>query len=146
MKVPNLSKVFTWRACNNILPAKDNLKRRGIVDEELYIFCCQEREMVNHILWACPLAQNVWGTSNHKLKKCKRSYSDFMELFEELLVLLNGEDLNLFALTSRGIWQRRNSVVHGGVFTHPNIVAYMDREDLLWYTGKYSYAKPGSQR
>ena len=39
LKVPNLSKVFLWSACNNILPNKDNLKRRGIVDEELCIFC-----------------------------------------------------------------------------------------------------------
>ena len=100
----------------------------------------------DHILWACPSTQDVWGTSNPKLKKCGRSYNDFMKLFEELSVLLNGEDLNLFALTSRGIWQRRNSVVHGGVFTHLNIVTNMDREGLLQYTGKYADAKLGSQR
>jgi hypothetical protein len=50
-----------------------------------------------------------------------------------MLVLLNGEDLNLLALILRGIWQRRNSVVHGGEFTHPNIVANLAREGLLQF-------------
>jgi hypothetical protein len=146
LKVPKYSsKVFIWRACNNILPTKDNLKRRGIVDEELYIFCCQEREIVNHILWACPSAQNVWGTSNHKLQKCRRRCSDFMELFEELSVLLNGEDLELFALSQEG-YGRNVTQLCTDVCSLIQILLQIDREGLLQYTGKYSYAKPSSQR
>jgi hypothetical protein len=43
LKVPNSSKVFWWRACKNIPPAKDNLRRRGILDED-FAFSVAVRE------------------------------------------------------------------------------------------------------
>ncbi|XP_059450922.1 uncharacterized protein LOC132181699 [Corylus avellana] len=126
--------VFLWRACKNILPTKENLRRRGFIDEDRCILCCSEKETVHHILWACPSAQDVWGASSCKLQKCARSYSDFKDFFEELSVQLSGKDLNLLALTLRGIWRRRNLVVHGGDFTHPSIIADTAWEGLLQFT------------
>jgi hypothetical protein len=125
LKVPNSSKVFLWRASRNVLPTKDNLKRRGVIDEERCIFCCNEKETAQHILWACPSAQDVWGSSSRKLQKCRSNCSSFLDFFEDISLSLSGEDLNLFAITARGIWKRRNNVVHGGEFIHPTIVANM---------------------
>jgi hypothetical protein len=56
LKVPNSTKVFLWRVCHNILPTKENLKRRGIVNEDMCQVCYQERETTFHAIWACPAA------------------------------------------------------------------------------------------
>jgi hypothetical protein len=32
------------------------------------------------------------------------------------------EDIALYAVITRSIWFRRNLVIHGGVFTHPNLL------------------------
>ncbi|XP_059441727.1 uncharacterized protein LOC132174030 [Corylus avellana] len=97
-----------------ILPTKDNLKRRGVLEEELCFFCCQERETAHHILWACPSAQDVWGLSIRKLQKCSLHCSTI--------------------LTSKEIWQRRNCILHGGKFTHPIVVANLARDRLLQFS------------
>ena len=43
------------------------------------------------------------------------------------------EELELFAITARQIWLRRNKVIHGGIFMHPNQVASHARKSLEEY-------------
>jgi hypothetical protein len=38
MKVPNDMKMFLWRASNDLLPT-DNLLKRGIMKDSLYLTC-----------------------------------------------------------------------------------------------------------
>jgi len=40
VKAPNALKKFLWRACQNVLPTKQNLLRKGVVDNDLCP-CCQ---------------------------------------------------------------------------------------------------------
>ena len=49
LQIPNKAKHFAWRACKNILPTLSNLKRRGIVENDL---CeeCSVRTYVFHML------------------------------------------------------------------------------------------------
>jgi hypothetical protein len=54
LTVPNSVKVFMWRACNNLIPTKGSLQKRGIVKDSFCIFCNQEREDVKHVLWDYP--------------------------------------------------------------------------------------------
>jgi hypothetical protein len=84
LKIQNSTQVFLWRACHNILPTKENLKKRGVGKEDLCNFCCQERETTFHIIWACPSAQYVWGVSDCTLKKSRTSGYDFLGLVEEM--------------------------------------------------------------
>jgi hypothetical protein len=51
-----------------------------------------------------------------------------MEVFSSLHAFCDWEDLALWVVMARRIWFRRNSVVHNGSFTHPNMVY---REALL---------------
>jgi hypothetical protein len=50
------------------------------------------------------------------------------------------EDLNLFGLVAKKIWARRNVVMHGGEFTHPNRIVH-EADELL----KSIQALPGDQ-
>lgn len=45
-------------------------------------------------------------------------------IFEEMMERLDTEDLDLWAVIARNIWIRRNSVVYGGVFSHPDKVMW----------------------
>jgi hypothetical protein len=143
LKVPNATKVFLWRACHNILSTKENLKKRKVVEDDLCIFCCQEQESVFHITWACPSAQDVWGASARSFQKSRTDGLDFVGLFEEIMENLGEENLLIFAVTAKEIWQRRNLVLHGGVVTHPNIVANLAMEALRQF--QHANSKDPSQ-
>ena len=71
---------FLWRASHNILPTKENLKRRGVVTDDLCQFCCQEKKTIFHAIWECPASQDVWGVSEQAIQKCRTVGSDFLGL------------------------------------------------------------------
>lgn len=60
LQVPNMVKMFLWRALNNLLPIKGNLTRRGVVQDSVCPLCGLEEETVAHALWNCPPANGVW--------------------------------------------------------------------------------------
>lgn len=61
LRVPNHVKLFLWRACNNILPTKQNLLKRRIVEEDRCPCCTIEEESTDDVLKYYPAAQDVWG-------------------------------------------------------------------------------------
>jgi len=61
LRVPNQVKMFTWRACHEILPTRANLLKRKVVENNLCPCCKREAETAIHSLWSCPAAQDVWG-------------------------------------------------------------------------------------
>jgi ribonuclease HI len=111
--------VFLWRACSNILPTKDNLLKRGVVNEDLCLFCTRERETVLHTLWECPATKDVWGSSVSCIQKTSGKFFTFVEVVDAMVLKCSSEELSIFASTTKMIWARRNSVVYGGMFMHP---------------------------
>jgi hypothetical protein len=59
LPVPNMEKNFLWRACQNILPTRDNLHKRRIILDHLCPVCGLEVETGFHILWQCPSAMDA---------------------------------------------------------------------------------------
>ncbi|XP_062171126.1 uncharacterized protein LOC133876913 [Alnus glutinosa] len=80
INVPNASKNFLWRACQNALPTKQNLLRKGVVENDICPCCQLDVESVIHALWCCPGAQDVWGCGPVLCQKCPSSFSDMAEL------------------------------------------------------------------
>ena len=119
-----------WRASHNILPTKDNLKRKRVVIDDLCQFCYQEKETIFHALWECPVSQDVLGASEQAIQKFRMVRLDFMGLIGELAEKLGREDLFLFVVTAREIWQRRSKVLQGGVFFRPSMVTKFAVEAL----------------
>lgn len=62
LQLPNVDKNFMWRACNNILPMRENLQRGKVVTDPLCPIGGLEVETATHILWACPSTFNVWSS------------------------------------------------------------------------------------
>jgi hypothetical protein len=119
VKGPSVVRVFLWKACSNILPTKINLHKRGIVEDPLCPICKQEGESVEHILWTCESARDVWAEFSSKLQKCATMEVSFANLFMELVDRLDVDEMQKVAVMARLIWFRRNSVVFGGDFMSP---------------------------
>jgi ribonuclease HI len=118
LAVQNSVKMLIWKACNNILPTKDNLFKRRVVDHTTCLICERDEETVLHALWACPGAQDAWGCGSAKLQKLSTNQLSFLNLIEELMDRCDSEEIELGVVLTRKIWLRRNSVVYGGFFTH----------------------------
>ncbi|XP_042948632.1 uncharacterized protein LOC122281317 [Carya illinoinensis] len=67
LKVSNATKTFLWRACLNGIPTRDNLVKRKAVEDPACPVCSVQPETVEHILWSCPSARDVWSLSSRKL-------------------------------------------------------------------------------
>ena len=96
LHLPSKINVFGWRACQDILPMKENLACRKIIKDGICEFCKQETETVLHALWGCGVAWDVWADSHRWIQKCGGGYADFVQLIEELMDKLAVEELELF--------------------------------------------------
>jgi hypothetical protein len=114
LDVPNAVKMFLWRALNNSLPTKVNMFYRGVVDNKACPICEREDETVEHILWSCSSANDVWGCGIRKLQKSQ------CVIFEEITAKYDDSVVEFFAVVARRIWMRRNATVHGVAFVDPN--------------------------
>jgi hypothetical protein len=118
--VPPVVKTFIWRACHNLLPTRVNLRRRGVCEEALCPICLHEEETIEHAIWECASANDVWSESSIKLQKCRRSEGDFQQILSEIVKRCDQDGVELFMVTTRKIWMRRNKVVFSGEFNPPN--------------------------
>ena len=117
-RVPNKVKIFSWRAYQNILPTRDNLVQRRVMDDASCCFCHRATEMVLHVLWECGAAWDVWAGSAIKFQKFETKQVDFRQLVASLMPKLSLEKWDLFWVICYQIWLQRNMVLHGGAFQH----------------------------
>lgn len=64
---PSNVKAFGWRTLWGRLQTKENLKKRGIITEEELLacpFCANTEESMEHVLFPCPFAVQVWNAYN----------------------------------------------------------------------------------
>jgi hypothetical protein len=124
LDVPNVDKVFFWRACKNILPTRENLFKRKIISDHSCPVCGIEEETISHILWQCPSAQDVWSVGCRKFQKSFFPTTDFIKVAEGMLMKCDPEEFQLFVGIARRIWLRRNSLIHEEIFAHPNEILH----------------------
>ena len=91
-RVPNKVKLFSWRACQNILPTRDNLVRRRVVEDASCCFCHRATETILHVLWECGATQDVWASSVIRFQKFGTEQVDFRQLVASLMPKLSLEE------------------------------------------------------
>jgi hypothetical protein len=129
---PRALRMFLWRACNNILPTKENLFKRKIVDDPQCAICGAAIETVGHILWSCVAARDVWLENMKPIQKSTSDEIDFQHLFVQLYDRLEVEDFQRFGFVARQLWFRRNKAIFEGDFLSPvrvNQIATAQVED-----------------
>jgi ribonuclease HI len=98
--------------------------------EALCPICLQEEETIEHIVWECISAADVWGASNVKVQKCPRGGGDFQHILLEMVNRCGQEGVELFMVIARKIWMRHNQVVFSGEFNPPKALL-MEAEMVL---------------
>lgn len=64
LKISSKIQVFLWKAVKGAIAVEDRLRSRGIHVNDGCYMCAEEFETVNHILFQCPVARQVWALSN----------------------------------------------------------------------------------
>jgi len=54
-------KVFLWKVLKGAVAVEDRLRTRGVLIEDGCSMCPEKNETLNHILFQCPLARQVWA-------------------------------------------------------------------------------------
>ncbi|KAL0001832.1 hypothetical protein SO802_015613 [Lithocarpus litseifolius] len=131
--IPNKIKVFGWRACHDILPTRENLVRRHVIEDGTYGLCTKTTKLALHALWDCGVAQGVWAGCTRRLHKCVGGQLDVLQLAEELLNKLSLEEFELFLFQAWLIWNQRNTITHRGVMQEPSRLVRRTMEFLEEY-------------
>ncbi|GAA0160282.1 hypothetical protein LIER_16869 [Lithospermum erythrorhizon] len=92
LKVPPRIKICLWKACHNILPTKDRLRRRGIMVESSCKFCKEDRETLVHISVSCSYTNKFWFASPWCLSTGVREWSSFKEWWMSITATLKIQD------------------------------------------------------
>ena len=123
MQVQPKVRNFLWRATKNSIPTKQNLRRRMFLTDDGCDHCHSEPEDVLHALWTCPSISRVWTqTSLWENSDPSPRFSCFKDLVETIVE--TGKDLNLFAITTWAIWNRRNTMRTSGTHVPVQQVHY----------------------
>lgn len=121
IKVPRSVTLFLWRACNEVLPTKNNLFKIKVVPTPVCPMCGVDDETTGHALWWCAAAQDVWGCCGGSINKSVVMKDDFfLDIFSYLCDRLDTEEMERFAIIAHEIWLRRNLMVFGGPIPSPS--------------------------
>jgi exonuclease III len=134
LSVPSKCKHLLWRACTASLPTRNNLRHRGIMVDPKCLFCNIETETITHILWACPMARNVWGIVPGKLQKMSHTENlDFRDLTMAVASSNHRRDFELWTVITWSIWTARNKFLFEGIQDHPDTIYNSATSFLLEY-------------
>ncbi|XP_035544636.1 uncharacterized protein LOC118348020 [Juglans regia] len=133
LNIPGSTKNFLWKAGNNLLATRKNLRSKRIVEDSRCPICLQEEETVMHVLWQCPAANDVWSGSVISVQKWRVGEGDLLGLLEELTEKLSIGDMEEVAVVLRGLWLRRNTFVFDSKLLSHTYVISTARESLEEY-------------
>lgn len=120
LNVLERTKMFLWRIAANVLPTKDNLSRRMVINDPNCVICNVEVESPCHVFLTCPMAKALWFASCWGLKAGEMNISTPVDIVKLILeppkaLCLTREkwsvSLNM-ALILEEIWSIRNLAFH----------------------------------
>ncbi|XP_042978816.1 uncharacterized protein LOC122309373 [Carya illinoinensis] len=122
LNVPNPTKQFVWKALKGILPTRQSLVQRKIIEDATCPICQRGEETISHVLWSCLAASDVRAESGSGLQKWPSEENDFYVLWSEMQTRLQQSKLEEVSMILRGLWTRRNMMFLEGKFDSPRKV------------------------
>ncbi|XP_042983239.1 uncharacterized protein LOC122312645 [Carya illinoinensis] len=122
LNVPNPTKQFVWKALKSILPTRQNLVQRKIIEDATCQICQRGEETICHVLWSCPATSDVWAENGSGLQKWPSEEKDFYVLWFEMQTKLQQSKLEEVSMILRGLWTRRNMMIFESKFDSPRKV------------------------
>ena len=125
LKIPPKIRIFLWRAVNNFLPTKRELKRRHVEQEDFCETCGEEGETLFHVAFKCPLARRFWQSAKdlvgikipalHPATWTRDLLSPDKVLNTDAAMIICG----VWSLWAWSLWAGRNARKHGRVSWNP---------------------------
>jgi len=131
LSIPQSVQLFIRRACNEILPTKEKLCHRRVVEDPICPMCGKEVESGFHALWRCPAAQTLWAECPNRITKCSSSGHDVLSLMGALFQRLDREEMELVVMVAQRVWYRRNKFVFEGLLTPPTYLIKCAKESWM---------------
>nr|XP_023916886.1 uncharacterized protein LOC112028429 [Quercus suber] len=117
MQVPHKIHHFVWRACRDVLPTKQNLLKRKIIQEEVYERCKEAPETVGHVLWEGRRAREAWECSKLVFRPTNGVNLSFQDIIWSMLMCddVGDDHVALITTTAWALWHNWNETRYGGV-------------------------------
>ncbi|XP_024006886.1 uncharacterized protein LOC112083394 [Eutrema salsugineum] len=130
-------KFFLWRVLSEALTVAERLSTRGMLLDMTCKLCNEKEETINHVLFRCPVAQQVWDLSNIHLPV--DGFSNSLEgnmgfLFDIIQRQVVPTDLrHAIPWIIWGIWKNRNAALFAGSHeTSARVLQRSKEEANVW--------------
>ncbi|XP_048596342.1 uncharacterized protein LOC125578099 [Brassica napus] len=109
-------KSFFWRAVSNAIPVGEILVKRGIKMDPCCQDCGAQRESINHILFQCSIARQVWALANVPHPQNGFDEVSHFSNFHTLLVMMKNKNIseevrNAIPWIVWYLWKYRNGII-----------------------------------
>ena len=114
LNLPPKIKHFWWKSLHDTLPTGENLKRRKIVSDDMYIQCGEAQENTNHLLYQCRVSKEIWE-QNPAAPISGTSWTN-NSLVHNIALMLGlttkqRKEVSLFPFIGWRIWKMRNELL-----------------------------------
>ncbi|XP_030487056.2 uncharacterized protein LOC115703971 [Cannabis sativa] len=108
LHLPPRMKLFGWRVCHNWLPAKMNLKHRGMEVNTRCELCARYDETLTHALWSCDKVKGIWKLLPWYKQASKLGEGSMFDILKSLEQTINRQDFEDAIKILWEIWENRN--------------------------------------
>lgn len=135
---PTKIKIFMWKVVSGAIPVADRLATKGIKIDPRCQICGLDGESINHVLFTCSLARQVWALSGFP---CPENGFAFHAIFHNMHhVLMMSRNARINSSTRRSLpwilwrlWKNRNNLLFEGmVFMVSDIMRKIKEDSDLW--------------
>ena len=124
LELPEKTKIFLWRATQNMLPTMENLWKKKVIASPLCQICRRSVETVSHALIECKAAGKIWKQSTLADKGIEiYKGQDMLEVWFQMSKRLCKEDLELLGATWWITWNAKNWLLFKGEKINSNVLA-----------------------
>lgn len=113
LEVPPKVKLFIWKALHNTLPSISNLVSRGMEIENQCPRCYEEKETVEHALFDCSCARDLWALCILEILSFETSSILLPSIWERLMADLSPSTVALAVMVCWALWNDRNRGIGG---------------------------------
>jgi len=133
--------VFLWKSIKGAITVSERLQTRGIHNYDGCLLCGAVEETVNHILFLCPYARQVWALSNILVPPEGFGCID-LENFKYVFSMRHNENISnetraIFPWIVWFLWKNRNKLLFNGSLYPPDCFVCIAYEDsIAWLSAQ----------